>query len=251
MTNYPQTEFRPRVVEPIECIKGGWNLVKDQYWLFVGTCAVAMIIGGAVPLGILMGPMMCGIFLTLFTKRRGQPIDFNLLFKGFDYFGQSVIAALLHIIPITAVIVCAYIFMYVGMFAAMFATAAAGQDAAPIAGIGFVLLFLLFYCVILLVVIVISIGFTFAYPLIVDRNLQGFDAVKLSFRAAFSNFWRLLGLNLLGGLLSIGGVLLCYVGIFLVFPITLAAAAIAYEQVFGLSNPNEFRSNLPPPPPTF
>jgi uncharacterized membrane protein len=251
MTNDPQINFQQGSVEPMECLKGGWNLVKDQYWLFVGMCAVGMIIGSAVPLGILMGPMMCGIFLALFSKRRGLPIEFGTLFKGFDYFGQSVVAALLHVLPITAVIIFAYILMYVGMFAAMFATAAAGEDAAPLAGIGFVLMFLLFYCAILLVVIVISIGFTFAYPLIVDRKLQGFDAVKLSFRAAFSNFWRLLGLNLLGGLLSIGGVLLCYVGIILVFPITLGAAAVAYEQVFGLSRPEEMVSNLPPPPPTF
>ena len=251
MTNYPQDDFQRGVVQPIECLKGGWNLVKDQYWVFVGVCAVGMLIGGAVPLGILMGPMMCGIFLTLFNKRRGMPVDFNLLFKGFDYFGQSVIAALLHVIPIMAVLLVAYFVLYVGMFAAMFAAAAAGQDSAPFALVGFGLLFLLFYCIILFIVIIISIGFTFAYPLIVDRNLQGFDAVKLSFRAALANFWRLLGLNLLGGLLGVLGVLACYVGIFFIFPITLGATAVAYEQVFGLRNSSNTPSNLPPPPPTF
>ena len=251
MTNNSEINFRRGAVEPVECLKAGWNLVKDQFWLFVAMCLVGMMIGGAVPFGILMGPMMCGIFLALFKTRRGQPIEFGTLFKGFDYFGQSVVAALLHVIPITAVILGAYILMYVGFFAAMLAGAAAGEDAAPIAGIGFIFLLLLFYVAIILIVIFISIGFTFAYQLIVDRGLQGFDAVKLSFRAAFANFWRLLGLNLLGGLLSILGMLLCYVGIFLVFPITLAAAAMAYEQVFGLRDPNEIVSNLPPPPPTF
>jgi hypothetical protein len=48
--------------------------------------------------------------------------------------------------------------------------------------------------------------------------------------------------------LGFAGVLLCYVGVFLVIPITLAAVAVAYEQVFGLGEP---ASNLPPPPPTF
>jgi uncharacterized membrane protein len=110
---------------------------------------------------------------------------------------------------------------------------------------------LLFYIVILLIVILISIGFTFAYPLIVDRGMEGFDAVKLSFRAAFANFWGLLGMSLLGGLLAICGVILCYVGVFLVFPITLSAVAVAYEQVFGLSTSGDLTPNLPPPPPTF
>ena len=250
MTNYPPVEYRRAAVEPVECLKGAWELIKDQYWLFVGLVLVGLIIGGAVPLGILMGPMMCGLFLTYFRKRKGLPIEFGTMFKGFDYFGQSIVAALLHVIPLTVVIVGAYIFLYVGMFAAMLAGAAAGDDAAaPVMGLGFVFLILIFYIFVLLAVILISIGFTFAYPLIVDRNMSGFDAVKLSFRAAFSNFWRLFGLNLLGGLLGLVGLCLCIVGVYLVIPVTLGASAIAYEQVFGLSP--ERAPDLPPPPPSF
>jgi len=251
MTPSSQIPFRRGAVQPVECLKAGWNLVSDQYWLFVGMCAVSMIVGSAVPLGILMGPMMCGVYLTCFRKRRGLPIEFGTLFKGFDYFGQSVVAALLHIIPIMVVVIGCYIIVYVGMFATMIAASQAGEEAAPFAMLSFVFVMLLFYAIVLLLVIVISVGFTFAYPLIVDRGVPGFDAVKLSFRAAFANFWRLLGMSLLGGLLSIGGMLLCYVGILLVFPITLSAVAVAYEQVFGLSQPGDLAPNLPPPPPTF
>ena len=251
MTPSSQIQFRRGAVEPVECLKAGWNLVRDEYWLFVGMCAVGMIIGSAVPLGILMGPMMCGLYLAFFRKRRGLPIEFGTLFKGFDYFGQSVVAALLHVIPITAVVVGCYIFLYVGMLATMVAASQAGEEAAPVAMLSFVFIMLLFYAIIMLLVIVISVGFTFAYPLIVDRGIPGLDAVKLSFRAAFANFWRLLGMSLLGALLGMGGVLLCYIGIVLVFPITLSAVAVAYEQVFGLSEPGDLAPNLPPPPPTF
>jgi uncharacterized membrane protein len=100
----------------------------------------------------------------------------------------------------------------------------------------------------MVIVIVLSVGFTFAYPLIVDRKLSGLNAVKLSIKAAMANFWRLLGLMLLTGLMNFIGVLLCYVGVFFVLPINFAAIAMAYEQVFGLG---EFQPNLPPPPPTF
>ena len=251
MTPSSQIPFRRGVVQPVECLKAGWNLVRDEYWLFVGMCAVGMVIGSAVPLGILMGPMMCGLYLAFFRKRRGLPIEFGTLFKGFDYFGQSVVAALLHVIPIMVVVVGCYIFLYVGMVATMVAASQAGEEAAPVAMLSFVFIILIFYAFIMLLVILISVGFMFAYPLIVDRGVPGFDAVKLSFRAGFSNFWRLLAMSLLGGLLSIGGALLCYVGIILVFPITLSAAAVAYEQVFGLSEPGDLAPNLPPPPPTF
>ena len=116
-------QFRSGVMRPVECLKAGYELVKDQYWLFVGIVAVGMIIASVVPLGILMGPMMCGVYLTLFKHRRGQRIEFGDLFKGFDYFGESLIAALLHMVPIFLILIPTYIIFYISMFAMM---AAAG-----------------------------------------------------------------------------------------------------------------------------
>jgi len=238
-------EFRRGTIKPIECLKAGLELVRSQYWLFVGIVAVGMIIASLVPLGILMGPMMCGIYLALFKQRRGQLVEFGDLFKGFDYFGDSLIAALLHLVPVFLVIIPTYIFFYISLFAMI--AASSGQ---PDPGI--VLGFFGFWGIILLalmvLLILLSIAFTFAYPLIIERRLSGFDAVKLSVKAAMANFWGLLGLTLLSGLLTFAGVLLCYVGAFLVVPITFGALATAYEQVFGL---REVQPNVPPPPPSF
>ena len=244
----PYIPYKRNVVEPVQCLKAGWGLVKDQYWLFVGMCAVGVMIGSAVPMGILLGPMMCGLYLTYFKRRRGEPIEFGTLFKGFDYFGPSLIATLLHIVPIVAIVVPAYFFFYITMIVSI---AAQGDEPNPAAMLGVFGVFGLFWLVVMVVVIFISIGFTFAYPLIVDRKLQGFDAVKLSFKAAMPNFFRLFGMQLLTALMSVAGILLCYVGVFLVFPIAYGAIASAYEQVFGLANPSDDYSNLPPPPPTF
>ena len=246
----PQITFERNAVQPIECIKAGWDLLKDQYWLFVGMCAVAMLIGSAVPLGILMAPMMCGMYLSFFKKMRREPIEFGTLFKGFDYFGPGVVAMLLHVLPITAVVVPAYFLFYVGMIFSMAASTAGDEpNAAPVLAV--FVMFGVFWIVILFLVIVISIGFTFAHPLIVDRKMQGFDAVKLSCRAAMANFWRLLGMTVLTALLGLAGYLVFCVGVFLTMPIGYAAVAIAYEQVFGLRNPEDPLTNLPPPPPTF
>ena len=246
----PQITFQRNAVQPVECIKAGWELIKDQYWLFVGMSAVAMLIGSAVPMGILMAPMMCGLYLVFFKRMRREPFEFATLFKGFDYFGPGLIATLLHVLPIMAVVIPAYFLFYVGMIFSM-AAAGSGDEPNPGPMLAVFVMFGIFWVVILVLITVISIGFTFAHPLIVDRKMQGFDAVKLSFKAAMANFWRLFGMALLSFLLSIGGVLLCYVGVFLVLPITYAAVAAAYEQVFGLANPEDRLSNLPPPPPTF
>lgn len=245
----PQIPFRRNVVEPVRCVQAGWALIRDQYWLFVGIAAVAMLIGSAVPLAILLGPMMCGIYLTMFKKRRGEPIEFGTLFKGFDFFGPSVVATLIHIVPVIAIIIPAYFIFYIGIILSI-----ATQDPDnpnPLAMFGVFFGFTIFILVMMVIVTVISIGFTFSYPLIADRKLQGFDAVKISFRAAMANFWRLLGMAFLTTFIQIGGMLLCYIGVLLAFPISFAAVAAAYEQVFGLADKNDVLSNLPPPPPTF
>jgi hypothetical protein len=242
---FNEISFNRNAVQPVECIKGGWELIRSQYWLFVGMTVVGVIIGSVVPLGILMGPMMCGIYLALFQTRRRQPIEFGLLFKGFDYFGDSVIATLIHIVPIVVIVVPAYLLFYVGMFGMM---AASDGQPDPGAMLGLLGVFAIFWFVVMIAIIVLSVIFTFAYPLIVDRRLSGLNAVKLSIRAGFANFWRLLGMLILTGLMTFVGVLFCYVGAFLVMPISFAAIATAYEQVFGLG---EVQPNLPPPPPSF
>ena len=196
----PEIPFRRKAVEPVSCIKGGWELIRSQYWLFVGMTLVGVLIGSAVPI-VLMGPMMCGLNLAFFKTRRGEPIEFGTLFKGFDYFGQALIAALLHSIPIIVIVVPAYILFYVFMFVSMAAASSSG-DPNPAALFGVMAMFGLFWLVVVALIIIISIGFLFVYPLIVDRKLSAIDAIKLSFRAALANFWRLLGMVILTSLMT-------------------------------------------------
>jgi hypothetical protein len=247
MSTVPQVTFARNAVRPIECFKGGWNLIKSQYWLILGMCIVGWMIASAVPFGILLGPMMCGLYLTLFKLRRGEPIEFGTLFKGFEYFGQSVIATLIHVIPIFAIVVPAYIIFYLFFFVALVAQ---GEEPSGLAVLGIFAMFGLFWLVVIAVIMFISIGFVFVYPLIVDRSMQGFDAVKLSFRAAMANFFSLLGMVFVNFLLSVAGVLLCIVGVYFVLPITYSAIAVAYEQVFGLRQ-TPIAPDVPPPPPVF
>lgn len=244
----PTPTFQRGVVEPMVCLRAGYDLIRDQYWLFVGMCLVAVLIGSAVPFGILMGPMMCGIYLAIFQKYRGHTVEFGVLFKGFDFLGESIIATLIHVIPVIVIIVPFYLAFYGALF--LFMMPGNGQPD-PGSLIGFFAVFFVFLILVMVLIIVISVLFTFTYPLIVDRHMKGIDAVRLSFKAALANFWSLLGLLLLTGLLGFLGVLLCYVGMFLVFPITFSAMAMAYNQVFGISSGEAPPMRMPPPPPTF
>src|SRR6185503_2948059 len=234
MSTVPPVDFNRNAVSPVECLKGGWNLIKNQYWLILGMVIVGWMIASAVPFGILMGPMMCGLFLTFFKMRRGEPIEFGTLFKGFEYLGQSILATLIHVVPITVLIVGAYIAFYVFFLFAM--VTQANQEPNPAAFIAVIVVYAVFWIAV--------------YALIVDRNLQGFDAIKLSFRGAFANFWGLLGMMFLNFLLSLAGMLCCIIGVYFMLPISYSAVAIAYEQIFGLRQVAP-APNVPPPPPVF
>jgi len=214
MPLYTYSEFTPKAVQPIECVKAGWDLIKDQYWLFVGLTLVAVLIGQLAPMGILMAPMMCGVYLAIFERMRGQTIEFNVLFKGFDYFGQSVIALLLHLVPVFLVTLPFGVIFALGTI--LMVPNQSGGEAATVAFVALVLICAFF---LVLILIGVSILFTFAYPLIVDRQMAGVDAVKLSMKAARANFWGLLGLSLLNALMGLLGVLCCYVGAVLVLPV--------------------------------
>jgi uncharacterized membrane protein len=235
-------------VEPIACLKAGWNLIKNQYWIFVGMSLVGVLIGSIVPFGILLGPMMCGIYLSLFQRRRGEAVDFGNLFRGFDYFGESIIATLLHFVPIILLMVPFYIIFYIALLLMMRDTRQ-GSQPDPTTSIVFFGLFGILGLIMVVFVLVISVLFTFAYPLIVERRLSGLEAVKLSVRAARANFVGVLLLLLLNGLVGLVGLLLCYVGLFLALPVAFAAISMAYEQVFGLGQAQVPLG--PPPPPSF
>lgn len=238
-------EISSGVVKPIECLKGGWALIKNQYWLFLGIVFVGMFIGGAIPI-VLFGPMMCGIYLCLFRKMRGEPVEFGMLFKGFDHFLQGLIAAAIHVVPVILVMVPAYLILFVLMMSSM---PRGRMDPNESSDFLFMILGyeLVFVFVILVISIIMGIFFMFPYALIVDRNLSGLDAVKTSIKAGMANFGGILGLLLLNFGLVIVGVLFCYVGAFLTMPISVASYAVAYRRVFG-EGPQNVAS--PPPPPS-
>ena len=224
-------------------------LVKDQYWLFVGMCLVAMLIGSVVPFGILLGPMMCGLYLTFFTKRRGQKVEFELLFKGFDYFGQSLIATLIHVVPIVVIVVPAYILFYVGLFMSVAIPQEGGGGPNPALAFGFIGAFLIFWLCnrcshhrsfhSLHIYLSLNRRSRFVGCRCCQDELQGGGGKFLALARAISVERRVRSCrrySLLRG---------PYPG----DSLTFSAVAVAYEQVFGpLGAPI---SNLPPPPPTF
>jgi hypothetical protein len=232
-----ETEYNRGALRPIRCLGEGWRLIKSNYWLFLGIDLVGVLIGGAAPFGVLMGPMMCGIYRCHLRHMQGRPISFNDLFQGFNYFGPSLVATLFMIVPIIILLPLFYIGFFIGMFAII--PNQQQQNAPPDASFFFALFGLMaaLFGAIMLVSMAVQALFMFAYPLIVDRDLPGTTAVGTSIRAAFGNLIGVIVLIVLTMLLGMAGLLALYVGAILVMPISLAANAVAYRQVFPLQVP--------------
>ena len=237
-------EFRTGVIEPVACLKEGWALIKDQYWLFFGIVVVGLILGGIVPI-VLLGPMMVGIYLCFFRRMKGEQVEFGTLFKGFDYFAQGLIAALIQMIPMVVVMVPMYVVWIIFFLISMPRDGRMDPDDAPTFFVTLIGFELVFFLVIIVVSIVSNIFFMFAFPLIADRNLSGLDAIKLSIKAGKANFGGILLLLLLNAGLSLLGLLACFIGLYFIMPVSFAANAVAYRRVF----PETTQSFPSPPPP--
>ncbi len=225
--------YRKNVIKPFECYQEAWLLVKDQYWLFVGIILIGLLIGSAVPLGILLGPMMCGIYLALLNKSQGQKISFELLFKGFDFFIPSLIATLVQVIPVFLVLLpLNFIFLF--QFSSQLGKIQQNNPAAANEVMGGLLFsFLPFVFIMILLTFALSAFFLFTYPLIVEKKLSGWDAIKTSAKAGWENIGGILGLVFLNMFLGLIGVCVCYVGVFLITPISFGAIFKAYQKVFS------------------
>jgi uncharacterized membrane protein len=227
----PASEMNRRAVRPVVCFQEGWKLIKDEYWLFFGMTFLTVLIGQLVPLGILLGPLMCGLEIALLRRMSRRPVTFNHLFEGFNYFGHSVVATLFVVIPAIFIGLFFY-FAFVAAFLAVFIPRVQ-QGGPPDATffVEFIGLILVYTLALIVLSILVSAPMIFMYSLIVEREVTGVQAFGMSMRAIFANFWGIMGLLLLNMLLSMAGALIC-IGAWLLMPISMAANAVAYRQVF-------------------
>ncbi len=237
-------EFRTGVIRPVECFKEGWELIKDQYWLFFGITLLGMLIAG-MSFYILLGAMYCGIYYALLRKSNGQQAAFEDLFKGFSHFAPSLTATLVFIIP-------GLIFMiitYATMFAMMFSITDANGVINPSALFSFYGVIFGEGIVFGIILSCIHAFVTFAYPLIIERNMGGWDAFKLSAKAVRANLSGVVGLILMEFVIGFAGYLVCGIGLYFVFPVLFAGVFVAYRKVFPPLDNQSFSN--PPRPDTF
>lgn len=247
-------EFERSAISPGDCIGNAWGLVTGKFWLYIGLGLVTMIMIGCIPLVnlFLLGPVVGGFYFVVLRDMRGEPVDFGMLFKGFEKFVPLMVIGLIQSIPgvifqiIRFSVDIAQIFSGINRGGSSRGTFY--QSGLPEFGIseGLSIFMIVFALLFMIFSILWNIVFAFAIPLALEKDLGAIEAIKLSAKAAFSNIGGLILLMILGVLAGILGVLALCVGIFVAIPVIYAANAFAYRQVFPLIERN---FNFTPPPP--
>lgn len=229
-------EFRTGVIRPVECFKEAWEMIRDQYWMVFAVVIVGMLVASLVPL-LLLGPMMCGIYLCLFEKFEGRPMSFDKLFKGFDLFLPSLLLALIIVVPVLLMIFLIYVPMV-----AMALSGAQMSESELLYFVGGALAVELVFAVIMVCLHTLLL---FSFPLLVDKRISAWRSVTLSARAVWANMSGVAGLFAVGFAVAIVGYLMLCIGVYLVIPLIIAANVVAYRKIFP-SEPRPFSS--PPTP---
>lgn len=233
-----EIQFRTGVIRPVECYKEAWELIKNHFWLLLGI----MIVGGfiaAASMYVLLGAMICGIFYCFLRVIDGKDFKFEDLFKGFGFWLPGLIVGIFIVVPMFIL----YALIYIPPLIAITTNPNITQEELlTVLGASFVV-----DAVFMVFMVCLHTLLIFAFPLIVDKNLSAFAAMKTSSKAVWANLSGVAGLWGLGFILSLVGMLVFCIGIYFVIPVMTAANILAYRKVF----PSDKNYNQPPQPNAF
>lgn len=252
MTNI---QFQSGGIDAGGCVSNAWEMLKANYGIYLGISLLAMILTGCIPcLNLfLIGPVVGGIYYVVLRDMRGEPIEFGMMFKGFEKFVPLMVIGLIQSIPgvIAQVIQYGVRFAEIGM-----GGMGNGRDfdffqsssRNPALEGGMVVLIIVVAIAFMIFSVIWWAVFFFAVPLAMEYDMGPIDAIKLSARAGMSNIGGLIVLLIFEALVGLVGFLLICIGMFLIsIPVIYIANAFAYRQVFPLI---EQQFNMTPPPPT-
>ena len=222
-------EVRKVAIGPFKCYLEGKEFLGETYWLFFGISFVALILGGLVPL-ILIGPAYAGIAICLLARARNEPMVFEHVFKGFDYFGPSLIASLIYV---GGVMVLAIPFLVILMSGVIMM---GSQDALLMMIAGVLLCLATGYW--LFVVSMSMMVFIFAIFLIVDKKMDGWPAIQYAMKGVSKNFWGIVGTSIAGQVIYFVGAMLCFFPALLAIPIIFTGHFVAYWKIYGVQSSN-------------
>ena len=202
---------------------------------------------------VMYGPLFAGLYFIVSRDLNDEPIEFGMLFKGFEKFVPLMIIGLIEVFP---QILYGILSLSTNFLSLLIPQPRSGQmdfadsvNPFPFAITGAILLiFIIVMIVMMLFWIAWATTFLFVIPLTFEYDLKPLDAIKLSARAGWGNFGGLLVMNVMIMLVGLLGMLMLCIGLFLIsVPVTFVAHAVAYRWIFPRMQ-QQLGNMMPPPP---
>jgi hypothetical protein len=215
-------------------ISRGWALVKTNLGLLIGATVLTFLmmgVAGAIPfiggiIGLVIdGPLLGGLYLVVLGCLRSENVSVGNIFDGFRRsFGQLILGYFIPTLLAAVPVIPGAIPLAIGIVMHAKHNAAA----LPLLVVGGALLL-----VGALISIYLSVCWMFTLPLVADKGMDFWSAMKLSRAVVRKHWWAWFGFMFVVGLVAMAGVLACCVGLLFTAPVALAAMMYAYEDVFS------------------
>lgn len=215
-------------IKPIQHLQRGYDLIRSNYWQFFGITLVGTLVGSLVPMGLIMGSMLIGIYLCFIEAEQKGSSEIGTVFRGFDQFADGLIAYLI-ILAISFMVMLPVMFIFIGIILFPIIQSQNGGGPPP----DFPVAIIFMYPVIILLNIFIMTPFIFTFQLMADRKLKATAAIKASWKGVSKNFmgiiWYVIALTFVSMLAAI----FCYIPLLLLMPISFASMFVLYRDIYG------------------
>ena len=185
-----------------------------------------------------VGPLTGGLFYVFIRTMRGQSPGLEL-FVGFQKMFSQLFLGYMIINLIMALCMAPYTIVLLSRMAPLLAQAQHGTMQPAELHDYFHNLWSVYadsmsiFLICLVPFIYLMTNLQFVIPLIIDKEMDVWIAIKTSWRMVHKHWFTVFGFVFLTGLIIIAGLLLCCVGALLTFAIAQAAIVYAYETIFG------------------
>ena len=225
------------------CLTRSWTVLKEHFWPVVGISFLVFLLMGAVNqvLSLFSKPAMDHLLFQI-APAEMRKILVNQGLRQHDLSAGEVVIIFvtsLAVTPLSSIMTGGLMKYYLKLLRGEAATigdaffgfsSAAGRLA--LLGLVSGLLTWIGYLLCLLPGIYLSVAWIFSIPLVIDRQLDFWNAMELSRKVVSKHWFVVFAFGLIVGLVASSGIVLCCVGIFATIPLGLMSLMCAYEDIF-------------------
>ncbi len=243
-----------------QAISDGWTLVAKNlgFYILGGiiTVAIGMVLGfipfvGSIANNLIVSPCLWagGVYVTWLIANGSGWTDFGDMFKGFKFLTPVIISALIQGV-VSIIIALLFFFNFIPDLIELYKLLQSGnaytnqeeiKEFAKIflSGKSFIL-----FALFMIAMLIIGIIWAFKTHFIVIYKLQAWQAMEMSRKISTNNFFQLVGLFLLLGIIILISVIPCGIGLFFSLPLMIGAFYSAFNQITHCSQINDSVDDL-------